>query len=130
MSTPAGWYPDPSRRGRVRFWDGARWTSQYRPAVASTTVYAPPQTLPAVPNPGSVGGFVCSLIGVLFVALPIVCIPLTIVGIVLSSRRLRHVPFGTGRGITLWGLWLGIVGLAITVVIMVAAIPGAIQANF
>ncbi len=26
MSTPAGWYDDPTRGGRLRYWDGAQWT--------------------------------------------------------------------------------------------------------
>jgi hypothetical protein len=25
-SHPANWYPDPSRRHELRYWDGARWT--------------------------------------------------------------------------------------------------------
>lgn len=29
-SPPHGWYPDPSRRGRQRLWDGTRWTDQVR----------------------------------------------------------------------------------------------------
>ncbi|MCC6833155.1 MAG: DUF2510 domain-containing protein [Thermoleophilia bacterium] len=26
MSTPAGWYDDPTRGGRLRYWDGSQWT--------------------------------------------------------------------------------------------------------
>ena len=26
MSTPADWYPDPSGRHEVRYWDGNAWT--------------------------------------------------------------------------------------------------------
>ena len=31
MTTPVpGWHPDPQGRPRQRWWDGARWTEQYR----------------------------------------------------------------------------------------------------
>ena len=26
VSTPAGWYPDPSGRFEMRYWDGSAWT--------------------------------------------------------------------------------------------------------
>jgi hypothetical protein len=30
--TPAGWYPDPTRPGTQRYWDGAKWTDHSQPA--------------------------------------------------------------------------------------------------
>jgi hypothetical protein len=31
---PAGWYPDPSQPGRIRYWDGSAWTAHVAPAPA------------------------------------------------------------------------------------------------
>ena len=33
MSTPAGWYPDPSHHAQLRWWDGQRWTEHTHPAA-------------------------------------------------------------------------------------------------
>jgi uncharacterized protein (AIM24 family) len=33
MSTPAGWYPDPSNAAQQRWWDGAQWTEHTHPAA-------------------------------------------------------------------------------------------------
>lgn len=39
MSTPAGWYPDPTPAqpgvASLRYWDGLAWTAQTGPAVAA-----------------------------------------------------------------------------------------------
>jgi hypothetical protein len=40
---PAGWYPDPLRQGEARYWDGKRWTLEYRDDP-------PPQPIPASPS--------------------------------------------------------------------------------
>ncbi|GAA3927796.1 GmrSD restriction endonuclease domain-containing protein [Microbacterium soli] len=47
MSTPmAGWYPDPTDPGRVRWWDGAAWTAQVRqmhqPSSQALSLLPPP----------------------------------------------------------------------------------------
>ncbi|WP_457965129.1 DUF2510 domain-containing protein [Arthrobacter sp. D1-29] len=42
-SVPPGWYPDPAGTGRLRWWDGTNWTSQY------STPYVPAAQ---VPGPG------------------------------------------------------------------------------
>jgi uncharacterized protein (AIM24 family) len=33
MSTPAGWYPDPSNAAQQRWWDGSQWTEHTHPAA-------------------------------------------------------------------------------------------------
>jgi hypothetical protein len=40
---PAGWYPDPLGQGQARYWDGKRWTLEYRDSP-------PPQPVPASPS--------------------------------------------------------------------------------
>lgn len=45
MSTPAGWYPDPSGVAGTRWWDGAQWTSHAQPPPYPAGGYA------AVPAP-------------------------------------------------------------------------------
>ncbi len=40
---PAGWYPDPLKQGAARYWDGKRWTLEYRDTP-------PPQPIPASPS--------------------------------------------------------------------------------
>ena len=44
----AGWYSDSSVPGRVRWWDGERWTDEFRDAVASAS---PNDEPPAVATP-------------------------------------------------------------------------------
>ncbi|MFD0484718.1 RDD family protein [Kineococcus sp. GCM10028916] len=39
MSTPAGWYPDPSAPDALRWWDGGRWTEHVHRAATTS----PPQ---------------------------------------------------------------------------------------
>ena len=119
-NAPAGWYDDGG--GRRRWWDGSSWSDHYEPTVA-------PPTREAVP--GRISGFVLGLVSVFFVTAPILCLPLSITGWVLSQKALARIPTGAqGRGLALAGLILSISTTAITVLLMLLAIPGAIQHNF
>ena len=48
MTTPAGWYPDPTDSTRNRWWDGMQWTENYAPAApqAAPTAPAAPSAAP------------------------------------------------------------------------------------
>ena len=66
-------------------------------------------------------GFICSL-G--FVLLSIFALPASIVGIVLSSKALRKMrqfgPYSRGRGLAKAGLIIGIIGVAISAIFLLA----------
>ena len=64
MSTPPGWYPDPSSPTQLRWWDGSAWSEQTapRPEVAPSPTPAPapsPVSAPSRspwPQPGTSAG--------------------------------------------------------------------------
>lgn len=41
MTTPAGWYTDPSNPARYRYWDGAQWTEHVHPPEGAAEPAAP-----------------------------------------------------------------------------------------
>lgn len=43
MTTPAGWYPDPSNAQRARWWDGAQWTENYSDPYSPGAVLTAPE---------------------------------------------------------------------------------------
>ncbi|WP_228975545.1 DUF2510 domain-containing protein [Streptomyces sp. DH12] len=51
MTTPPGWYRDPSLPAVERWWDGTAWTAHTRPAAGPT----PPATVPAARASGGRG---------------------------------------------------------------------------
>lgn len=52
MSTPAGWYDDPTRGGRLRYWDGSQWTEwvSENGQTASEPLGAPQQPASGTPS--------------------------------------------------------------------------------
>src|ERR1035437_8847704 len=48
---PADWYPDPLGQGKARFWDGKRWTLEYRDDPPPQAVPTSPSEVPASPPP-------------------------------------------------------------------------------
>ena len=38
MTTPAGWYPDPSNTSQQRYWDGTQWTEHTHPGAGAAQV--------------------------------------------------------------------------------------------
>src|SRR5262245_27902824 len=47
--TPANWYPDPSGRHQLRYWDGTRWTENV--SNAGVVTRDDPVASPAAPAP-------------------------------------------------------------------------------
>jgi uncharacterized membrane protein YidH (DUF202 family) len=76
-------------------------------------------------------GFVLGVLSIFFVTIPFLCLPLGIVGWVQSSKAVRRIPVGSaGRGLAVAGLVLSIIGVSLTTLFMLLAIPGAWQRNF
>jgi len=114
---PAGWYV--VEGGTRRWWTGTTWGSYENVNAA------------LVDPPGRVAGFVLGLLAMFFVAMPILALPLGIVGWVQSIKALRLLPVGTrGRGLAIAGLTISITATSLTSLFMLLAIPGAWVANF
>lgn len=117
----AGWYDDGS--GRHRYWDGTGWTENYAPTVQPS--------LQQSPVPGRVSGFICGLLGLIFVAMPIIAVPLGVVGWVLSAKAWKRIPLGApGAGLAIAGVVLSVCAISLASLLMLLAIPGAIMRNF
>lgn len=106
------------------------------PSVAPSLPYATPLPLP-LPQPqpaatgGGAGGFVMSLVALVFVALPLLSLPLGILGLIFSRRFQKRALIGArGRRLATAGVILGISAISLTTLIMLLAIPGALVHNF
>lgn len=81
VSTPAGWYPDPSMVNTERYWDGHRWTGQVAPSGTLPSHQTRPDAGATEPAQGSFGLFVFGLFSALF--LPLIGF---VIGVILLTK--------------------------------------------
>ena len=118
-----GWYP--CTDGKMRYWNGEIWIEAPGAPAQHNTQPTPTDV------PGRVSSFICGLFSVLLVTIPILSLPLGIVGIVQSRKATRIMILGTpGRGLAVAGQVMSICAVCVTSALMVIAIPGAWVANF
>jgi Protein of unknown function (DUF1524)/Excalibur calcium-binding domain/Protein of unknown function (DUF2510) len=117
-STPAGWYPTPE--GRLRYWDGARWTEHVAPVpprlpVVPTDAAVPRAALPVgKPTPGPVvwigwGGLVVSALlglasaglGGLFSSTGVYVLAVAVVALVRGHVDWARIRGRAGAGVAL-----------------------------
>lgn len=135
MTTPAGWYPDPSGASGQRYFDGAEWTDHHTPpaAAAPATLSAPPPA-PAPAKRNNIIGIIAlvtSIIGLVFACIPgalvvgWVLLPtafvLGIVGLFLTGRA---------RGTSVAAIVVSIVGTVVGVVVFFTVVSDSFQDAF
>jgi hypothetical protein len=129
MTTPAGWYPDPSGAAGQRYFDGEQWTEQQTPSAAPATFPAP--TPAKRTNIIGIIALVASIIGFVFACIPgalivgWVLLPtafvLGIVGLFLT---------GKARGTSVAAITLSIVGTVVGVVVFFTVASDAFKDSF
>lgn len=89
-----------------------------------------PQSVP-VTVPGRVSGFVLGIIGIVFVSIPVVCLPVAITGFVKSRKARRLLPVGSrGRGLATAGWILCIVAVPLDLMLVAVGVLRAITAAY
>ena len=48
---PAGWYPDPEQRTRLRWWEGTDWSDEWRAPPSASEIAAIPEPVESPPGP-------------------------------------------------------------------------------
>lgn len=93
-SAQAGWYPDPASAEQLRYWDGARWTTNVAPAVGQPVPQqappapartSPPPQQPKLEKPSS-KGFLGRVLWSIY------ALPITVLLLAASAARLGDGP--------------------------------------
>ena len=125
MSTPAGWYSDPSNTSLQRYWDGERWTEHTHAAPAAAPAQQQPYYGGEVGASDAGGALAAAIVGL------IICGPVSIYAFI-KGRDAKAEAARTNRSVagqmnaayiisiislSLWALFL--------VIFLLAAIAGA-----
>ncbi len=124
MSTrPQEWFPDPSGRHELRWWDGTQWTDHVSDDGETANdepgepLYPPPPAkgsepgAPPTRSGRATAALVLGIVGIL--VFPVVCSTLAIIFGALALRDMGEDPALSGRKMAWWGLGLGIAGLVV-----------------
>ena len=105
-ATPPGWYPDPSRPGLMRWWDGSQWSEQSAPA--------PPPIYVGQTDGYAIAALITGVLGV-----PIVSI---VLGVVARNRIRESGGLKTGNGLAIAGIVLGAIQVAIFAIVLIVLV--------
>ena len=122
-----GWYPDASRPGSERYFDGTAWTCSVRP-VAPAAVTQPPEFGAKRTNVVGIVALVVSVVGAVFACVPGALVVGWIflpVGFILGIVSLFQKEKSKWQGLT--GLILAVVGTIVGVIVFISLAAGAVS---
>jgi hypothetical protein len=136
MTTPAGWYPDPSSGTGQRYFDGTRWTEHCTPPASAGPSSAPASATVATATPkrNNVVGIialVASIVGFVFACIPgalVVGWVLLPIAFVLGIAGLFLS--GMTKGTSIAAVVVSIIGTVVGVVVFFTVVSDAFNDSF
>ena len=131
MTTPAGWYPDPSDAPGQRYFDGAQWTDPSTPPAAPATLSAPAPAPARQNNIIGIIALVASIIGFVFACIPralVVGWVLLPIAFVLGVVGLFLT--GKAKGTSIAAVVVSIIGTVVGVVVFFTVVSDVFKDSF
>ncbi|WP_205635020.1 DUF2510 domain-containing protein [Mycolicibacterium elephantis] len=131
MTTPAGWYPDPSGGPGQRYFDGTQWTESRMPGVGVKATSEPPRAAAKRNNTVGLIALIVSIIGFIFACIPgalIVGWVLLPAAFVLGVVGLFMT--GKSKATSIAAVIISIVGTVVGVVVFFAVVSDAFEDAF